>query len=322
MMLAQRRMNLESGRAHGLSKPPVSCSSLGCCCLYVQVMCGLTVLAMMMSFASAKPTGGNHTNTEVMLGRRALTAANQQNRRIPRSQCGASVTIPANAVPGPCSDSGDALACCGSRDPFCVMNSITAAAQQSRAAAASTALCRTGWACCPVAGGGVIDEYTSTVRQPGAVSASAQEMYEELMRHRAAHGLPRIPLCNHLNTVAAVKVQDNQANPPSGRCNLHSWSESPRWSGCCYTADHSQGKCMWDKPRELTAYKGDGFEISHAVFGARVTPKGAVDGWKGSPGHNDVILNRGTWRAEWHAIGVGISEGYAVAWFGKEPCPA
>jgi hypothetical protein len=148
------------------------------------------------------------------------------------------------------------------------------------------------------------------------------EMYAGLMRYRAENGLPEIPLCDALNTVAALKVQDNQDNPPSGPCNMHSWSESPRWSGCCFTGSFApdESKCMWDKPRELTAYTGNGFEISHG--GGMVTPESAVEGWKGSPPHSDVILNQGIWDQQWQAVGVGMSDNYAAVWFGNEPCPA
>jgi uncharacterized protein YkwD len=45
-----------------------------------------------------------------------------------------------------------------------------------------------------------------------------------------------------------------------------------------------------------------------------------LESWKGSPGHNAVILNEGIWSdSNWKAIGVGIYKGYAVIWFGEEP---
>jgi hypothetical protein len=140
------------------------------------------------------------------------------------------------------------------------------------------------------------------------------------MRYRASQGLSPIPLCKHLNTVAAVKIQDMLANPPRGSCNMHSWSESPRWSSCCYRGG-ADGKCMWDKPKELTPYRGAGYEVACGGGGA-LSAKGAIDCWRGSQGHSNVILNRGMWTDSWGAVGVGIRGNYAVAWFGKEPCPA
>ena len=80
---------------------------------------------------------------------------------------------------------------------------------------------------------------------------------------------------------------------------------------------------MWNKPRELTNYTGDGFEISffstfkydsEAAFAAD-----ALAGWKTSPGHNSVIINLGHWKnTDWKAMGVGIHGNYINVWFGKE----
>jgi len=140
-----------------------------------------------------------------------------------------------------------------------------------------------------------------------------------MMRARASRGLPSIPMCGHLNKVAAIKIANLQANRPSGQCNMHSWSQSASWSGCCYTGNQ-QASCMWNKPRELTGYRGKGYEVAHGGWGANVTPQSAVQGWLGSPAHRDVLLNGGPWGQRWAAVGVGISGNYAVAWFGHESC--
>jgi uncharacterized protein YkwD len=71
---------------------------------------------------------------------------------------------------------------------------------------------------------------------------------------------------------------------------------------------------MWSKPSELTSYKSNGYEI--ACMGA-ITAEKALECWKGSPGHNDVILNRHTWKnMKWNAMGVSIYGPYALVWFG------
>ena len=75
---------------------------------------------------------------------------------------------------------------------------------------------------------------------------------------------------------------------------------------------------MWDKPRELTSYTGDGYEIAYWSSGG-ATAKDGLDGWKKSKGHNAVLVNKGIWRqVEWQAIGIAIQGNYAVVWFGKE----
>lgn len=77
---------------------------------------------------------------------------------------------------------------------------------------------------------------------------------------------------------------------------------------------------MWKKPRELINYPASGFEIEAR---GRATAQAALSGWRSSPKHNAVLVNRGDWRRfEWEALGVGMHEGYAVVWFGREPDPA
>lgn len=77
-------------------------------------------------------------------------------------------------------------------------------------------------------------------------------------------------------------------------------------------------RCMWNKPREFSkgAFSGNGYEIS-AWSGGRMTPTGALNQWKGSSGHDDVIMNRGIWTTNWAKIGASIDGGHASAWFAK-----
>lgn len=153
-------------------------------------------------------------------------------------------------------------------------------------------------------------------------------LYEELIAYRAAHQLPAIPLSASLTLVAQVHCHDLAVNQPhiSEKCNMHSWSRKGPWSACCYTPDHKKASCMWDKPRELTQYKGDGYEI--AFYSTAYYPdatsfaKDAFESWSRSKGHNDVILNRGTWKKlNWNAVGVGFHGEYATIWFGVQNDP-
>ena len=74
---------------------------------------------------------------------------------------------------------------------------------------------------------------------------------------------------------------------------------------------------MWEKPKELTGYKGTGFEISSRAY-AGASPDVHLAGWKSSKAHNDVMLNLNQWRAiAWLAVGVGVYREYAVIWFGE-----
>lgn len=152
-------------------------------------------------------------------------------------------------------------------------------------------------------------------------SSSEVRLYQLIMKYRQEKGLEEIPYSKSLSLVAKIHVRDLQANPPSGRCNEHSWSKNGPWTGGCYTPDHARAKMMWDKPRELTKYKGDGFEIA-SYYSADMTPDVALESWQGSKPHNAVILNLGIWKSsEWKAIGIGIYQNYSVVWFGTVSDP-
>ncbi len=160
----------------------------------------------------------------------------------------------------------------------------------------------------PTSGGGTM---------PGEPTADEAELLELINEYRMANGLPAIPTSTSMMIVAQTHAEDLAVNDPAvGACNLHSWSDAGPWTPCCYTPDHAQAQCMWDKPRELTDYPGNGYEISAA---GTPTAASALSAWQGSPAHNDVILNQGIWADNpWGAIGAGMHSGYAVVWFGVE----
>ncbi len=154
-----------------------------------------------------------------------------------------------------------------------------------------------------------------------AADPASERLTDLIFDYRAQNGLPAIPVSPSLGNVAALHVADLERHPPSGQCNTHSWSANGRWSACCYTADHTQARCMWDKPREISrgAYRGHGFEI--VCWNAdTMTPEIAMDCWRRSATHHGVILNRGDWRdTTWRALGIRVSQHYAVLWLGMEP---
>ena len=150
------------------------------------------------------------------------------------------------------------------------------------------------------------------------VSAEERKLYNLINEYRQSKGLHKVPLSKSLTKVAQVHVKDLQNNAPNGgRCNTHSWSAKGEWSACCYTPDHKQAKCMWNKPKELTSYTANGFEIAYWSSGS-ATAVGALNSWKRSGGHNAVIVNSGIWKSwPWGAMGVAVYGNYSVVWFGK-----
>ena len=156
------------------------------------------------------------------------------------------------------------------------------------------------------------------------VSSEEYLLYAMIMFYRDEYNLPKIPLSKSLTFVAQSHCYDLVNNKPDigTLCNAHSWSDKGIWSSCCYTEDHAQSKCMWNKPREMTPYSEIGFEIACGTndqdFSDFVmTAEYALESWKASQPHNDVILNRGVWADyPFGAIGVAIYKDFACVWFG------
>lgn len=175
----------------------------------------------------------------------------------------------------------------------------------------------------------VAQDNNAVVMPPNeCLSITEQHLARLINEYRTKKGLPAIELSTSLSYVAKVHSSDlEKSYTHSGRCNLHSWSKSADWSACCYTSDHKRAECMWNKPRELTAYTGDGYEIAYYNSLPPDDPleyaEDILKSWQGSPGHHMVIINRGIWRnVTWKAMGIGICKEYVTVWFGKEPDPS
>lgn len=153
------------------------------------------------------------------------------------------------------------------------------------------------------------------------LSAEEKKLYDMINQYRKSKKLKPIPLSSKLTKTAQTHVRDladNYVYEEGNKCNPHSWSDKGGWSSCCYTADHKEAKCMWDKPREIAGYQGNGYEIAYYSSAGANAAEGLA-GWKKSPGHNPVIVNLGTWqKVEWKAIGIGLYKEYGVVWFGEQ----
>lgn len=165
----------------------------------------------------------------------------------------------------------------------------------------------------------------SPQRTAACLSAEERKLYDIIMAYRKEHKLESIPLSESLTYVAqthAHDLADHYAFDVKNKCNPHSWSANGKWSSCCYTNDHKVASCMWAKPRELTGYPADGYEILYYSSGGANAQEG-LDGWKVSPGHNPLLINTGIWASvKWKAIGIGIYKQYGMVWFGVESDPA
>jgi uncharacterized protein YkwD len=156
--------------------------------------------------------------------------------------------------------------------------------------------------------------------QDVCLSEEEQKLYDLIMQYRKSKKLKAIPISAALTRVAQAHVRDlseNYESSDTNPCNPHSWSDKGKWTSCCYTQDHKQASCMWNKPKEISGYEGNGFEIAYYSSAGANAVEGLA-GWKKSPGHNPLLVNLGTWsKTEWKAIGIGIYEQYGVVWFGE-----
>ena len=152
------------------------------------------------------------------------------------------------------------------------------------------------------------------------LSPEEQQLYQAINNYRKQKKLPSIPISASLSKVSQLHAKDLMENfdlEQIKKCNPHSWSAEGSWTACCYTDDHKDPKCMWEKPKEISGYESPGYEIVYWNSGTANAAK-ALEGWKKSPGHNMVMINLDMWKkVSWNAVGVGIYGNYAVAWFGE-----
>jgi hypothetical protein len=167
----------------------------------------------------------------------------------------------------------------------------------------------------------------SATPAPFATGPGGKRLAELINAYRVQNGRSAHPLSRTMMTVAGAHVADLTENPTidSGSCVPHSWSRENGllWSGCCYTVDHAQAGCMWDKPREISAgldmiqYTGNGYEIALRGYEGN-TPEQVLEAFVASPPHRAVILSTGGWEFldTAPAMGAAMRGKYAVVWFG------
>ena len=156
------------------------------------------------------------------------------------------------------------------------------------------------------------------------------KLYYMINAYRESLGLPKLSFSKSLTEVARAHVRDSNTYTPENQVdsrgvqgNLHSWSANGSWTPVVYTSDHHYMYDMWSKPREITNYTGDGYEISSWSSGM-ISPERALNLWKNSPGHNSIMTTQITGDADWSdlkTMGVSIDGHYAHVWFGSDADP-
>lgn len=150
------------------------------------------------------------------------------------------------------------------------------------------------------------------------LSNDEYRLYEMINAHRVLNGLREIPLSASLSYVARTHVIDLYTNhPDTSICNLNSWSDKGSWTPCCHNKYVPQEECIRNKPKELTGYTGEGYELTYAeVFNTRADT--VFKFWSTVDEANEFLLNEGRWeKKNWRAMGIGIYKSYAVVWMGQ-----
>lgn len=165
------------------------------------------------------------------------------------------------------------------------------------------------------------------LNHPGPVRATpSDDLYAAINSYRQGLGLAAIPLSPQLTAVAQAHVHDlmtyvtTDPNYTGPGCVAHGWSSHGNWTGGCFKYDDpNSSPIMWNKPKEIANYPGNGFEILYQRTGAPATAADALAWWKSDAPHNDVIVNQGVWKDfPWGAIGVWVEDGWASVWFGQQ----
>jgi len=155
-------------------------------------------------------------------------------------------------------------------------------------------------------------------------SGECNELEDLVNKERRGSGLRPLHCDPHMRWVANRHIDDaiegakkNLAWPKERGCNAHSWLVK---FPCCYTGDHDNPDCMWDKPLELSGWDDrSGFEISVSSDSPdwTWTPAAALSQWKSSPLHYDVIMGRGIW-SDLKTVGCALRNQYGHCWFSKK----
>ena len=157
------------------------------------------------------------------------------------------------------------------------------------------------------------------------LSLREEELAKRINDYRKSKGLKPLKVSKSLTFVARTHNNDqNKYYSESWKdsrgiaANLHSWSNHGKWKPVMYTPDHKYQEGMWNKPKELTNFKVDGYEISAmSDFTTDDAAARALNIWKNSQGHNAVIVGEDDWNTI-SVMGVSINGGYADIWFADE----
>lgn len=164
----------------------------------------------------------------------------------------------------------------------------------------------------------------ATMPENYCISSAELDLFNKINAYRIERGLSELTLSKSLSYVAYLHVRDLMINRPDTAkgCNMHSWSARGSWSAFCFPKEQSRKKSVWDKPREITRYPGQGYEVIYHTSEGDANPDDAMSLWRSVPASQAIILNTGRYlKNKWKVAGVAIYKGYASVWFGEANDP-
>jgi len=143
------------------------------------------------------------------------------------------------------------------------------------------------------------------------VNADEKELFKIINEYRTQNNLPPVSLSDALSLVANRHLLD---------LNWNLKYLTHGWSNCPYELKNEKTwDCVFTSPQRLgTNYTGRGYENLYRNLNGNAVPSLALEAWKKSPMHNNLILNLDIWKeTKFDAFGVAISGNFAAIWFGS-----
>jgi hypothetical protein len=141
-----------------------------------------------------------------------------------------------------------------------------------------------------------------------------------ITQFRLSQNLKPISLSSSLTTIAKIHLKDLEENLPTPGCSYHSWSNRGQWLPCCHTNNLISMECSFLKPKELTDYKENGFELIYFEHEENISvSERSLKFWKQNPEFNDFLSNKNEWKnMNWKAMGIAVSKRFGIIWLGTE----
>lgn len=156
------------------------------------------------------------------------------------------------------------------------------------------------------------------------ISAAEFDLFKKINAYRTERGLPELSLSRSLSYVAYLHVRDLKLNRPDSvkGCNKHSWSDQGNWAAFCFPRDQSRKKSVWDKPKEITRYPAQAFELIYHTTDGDAKADDAMSLWRSLAASQAIMLNTGRYlKNKWKEVGVAMYQEYISVWFGEANDP-